>query len=184
MTYNISKAFVDFLPPLLSEQLPCICELRASDLPKPIFQLQRYAGAKGAKSLDEAELTKDEGEPGYRITHRTRVPHTLRGRTNPSVPTTPFRHLAPTLLSCPLASSPRPGFLPRPPVPSWAMGWRCCVVGHGLPMGKGGQEPAAHGEFTSEDPSPTAPVKGFLSCGQCGASVWRVSRQDGKMTWP
>lgn len=36
------------------------------------------------------------------------------------------------------------------------------MVGHGLPMGDGGQEPVAPGEFTSEDLSPVPSVKGFL----------------------
>lgn len=36
------------------------------------------------------------------------------------------------------------------------------MVGHGLPMGDGGQEPVAHGEFTSEDLSPLPFVKGIL----------------------
>lgn len=50
----------------------------------------------GAKSLDEAELSKDEGEPCYWITHGTRVPHPRgAGQTHFSLPPPPD-----TLLQC------------------------------------------------------------------------------------
>lgn len=158
MTYNISKVFVDFLPPLLSKQLPCFCELGVSDLPNP-YSSCKTCGGQGSNILGWSRA--HQGRRWAPLVGNPHVSHSLRGRTSPSLPATSFTHLAPTLPSRPLASSHRPGFFWHP---LFQQGWGLEVLHGGtrVPMGDSGQEPVAHGEFISEDLSPRPSVKGFL----------------------
>lgn len=115
MTYNISKVFVDFLPPLLSKQLPCICELGVSDLPNP-YSSCKMCGGQGSNILGWSRA--HQGRRWAPLVGNPHVSHSLRGRTSPSLPATSFTHLAPTLPSRPLASSHRPGFFWLPLFPA------------------------------------------------------------------